>query len=61
MNRVLLMVSIVCCLTACATQHEYRGVSDVTWRQLTAEQKQMIIDNSFHDFMHTKPKQVSAK
>lgn len=40
-------------LTACHTEQTYRGVPETTWNQLTAEQKQLIVDRSFQDEMKT--------
>jgi hypothetical protein len=38
-------------LTACSTEQNYRGVPDATWKQLTPQQKQLIVDRSFPDEM----------
>jgi hypothetical protein len=43
------IVILVLALTACSTEKFYRGVPDTEWRQLTPEQKQLIIDRSFKD------------
>jgi hypothetical protein len=36
-------------LTGCAAQPVYHGVPEATWKTLTAQQKQLIIDRSFQD------------
>lgn len=38
-------------LAACSTERNFRGVPETTWNQLTAEQKQLIVDRSFQDEM----------
>jgi hypothetical protein len=44
-NIILLCLA----LAACSAEKVYRDVPDTTWRQLTPEQKQLIIDRSFKD------------
>ncbi len=36
-------------LSACAAERCYRGVSEPVWQQLSAEQKQLIVDRSYHE------------
>jgi hypothetical protein len=38
-------------LSACTVEPVYRSVPDAEWKQLTAEQKQLIVDHAFHDTM----------
>lgn len=34
-------------LTACTTEQNYRGVQSPIWQDLTAEQKQLIVDQAY--------------
>lgn len=34
-------------LSGCAVEQNYRGVPEPVWQHLTAEQKQLIVDQSF--------------
>lgn len=38
-------------LASCASEQNYRGVPSPKWQQLTPEQKQLIVDQSFRDQM----------
>ena len=54
-------------LTACVmSPNTYRGVPETTWKHLTAEQREMIVDKSFHEqfadqINSTKPTQGRKK
>lgn len=34
-------------LSGCMAEKNYRGVSEAKWQHLTAEQKQLIVDEAF--------------
>lgn len=46
-----LIITLLCLISACATEQNYRGVPETTWNQLSGEQKQLIVDRSFQDEM----------
>ena len=47
----ILLIAVMFVLSACTTEQNYRGVPDTAWKQLTPEQKQLIVDRSFQDTM----------
>lgn len=49
-NRKIIALGVLSLmLAACDTEKIYRGVPDQSWQQLTAEQKQLIVDKSFKE------------
>lgn len=48
MHKVILIICALA-LSACTTENNYRGVPEPTWKQLSAEQKQLIVDRSFQE------------
>jgi len=64
-TRWLMIVALGCVFSGCTVHREVRGVSDVTWHQLGGEQKQLIVDQSYQQFMQQpatdKTKAQSAK
>jgi hypothetical protein len=54
---VFAILSTTILLTACTPEHNVRGVPDTTWQQLTPEQKQLIIDQSFQHDMNASANQ----
>lgn len=50
-KHIILIGVTLFALVACSTEKNYRGVSDTEWQQLTAEQRQLIVDRSFQDEM----------
>jgi len=46
-NLVLLVVFLS--LISCQPEQNYRGVPSPTWKHLTAEQKQLIVDRAYED------------
>lgn len=50
MNRYLLsglMLNCVLFLSSCTSETCYRGVNSAHWQELTAEQKQLIVDQAY--------------
>jgi hypothetical protein len=45
------MIALCFILSGCSTEQAYRGVPEPTWKQLTPEQKQLIVDRSFQNEM----------
>jgi outer membrane biogenesis lipoprotein LolB len=48
LNKFLTLLFACLVLCACA-ENKYRGIPESSWQQLTAEQKQLIIDRSFQN------------
>lgn len=44
---VLAISATAILLTACSPERQYRGVSEPKWQQLSAEQKQLIVDQAY--------------
>lgn len=44
----LLSISIA----ACTPENNYRGVPEPKWQKLTAEQKQLIVDQAYESDIH---------
>lgn len=51
------LVLMTVLLAACAGNTTYRGVSPQIWKQLTPEQKQLIVDKSYQQTMDAEPGQ----
>ena len=49
--RLLVIGIAAVSLGGCAAETRHQGVATATWKQLTAEQKQMIIDQAYHQTM----------
>jgi hypothetical protein len=45
------LISFIVVLAGCTPEQNYRGVPSPQWQQLTPEQKQLIVDQSFKDEM----------
>lgn len=39
-------------ISACIPENNYRGVPEPKWQKLTAEQKQLIVDQSYEADIH---------
>lgn len=50
--KILLLLG-VSCLNGCAHEQNYRGVPAPIWADLSAEQKQLIVDRAYADEMKT--------
>jgi hypothetical protein len=51
--RYLFLLVSISVLLACSTGENYRGVPKEQWDQLTPDQKQLIVDDSFkNEFDH---------
>lgn len=50
--RIFCLTLISVLLAACAGNTTYRGVSPQIWKQLNAEQKQIIVDKSYEQTMN---------
>lgn len=46
-----MLLPFVLLLAGCAPEQNYRGVPGPTWQHLSAEQRQLIVDQSFQDEM----------
>lgn len=44
-----LVIALTLCLSGCAQEAIYRGVPESQWAKLTAEEKQLIIDQSYEE------------
>jgi len=44
---LLIAVFFVTLLTACTSERNYRGVPSPSWRELTGEQKQLVVDQAY--------------
>jgi len=49
--KTMIFCSCLLAITGCSTERNYRGVPSPQWDHLTAEQKQLIVDQSFQDEM----------
>lgn len=47
MHIIILLLTLF--VTACAHEVNYRGVSQRDWQKLSAEQKQLIVDQSYEE------------
>ncbi|MEI8055663.1 MAG: hypothetical protein WCH10_06745 [bacterium] len=47
LNLSVLAVFSVFFLIACTAERNYRGVADPFWRELSGEQKQLIVDQAY--------------
>lgn len=45
--KLLSIISVILLMAACTAEPNIRGVPEKTWQQLTAEQKQLIVDQSY--------------
>ena len=46
-KNIIIILIFLTFLTACTAEKSYRGVADPFWKELTAEQKQLIVDQSY--------------
>jgi hypothetical protein len=55
MKQTFWIISIFILLESCAipNYNNYHDVSGVAWDKLNSEQKQMVIDQSFQDFINS--------
>ena len=44
-KKVILLLFVVNILVGCAAENKHHGVAEPIWKQLTAEQKQLLIDS----------------
>lgn len=54
LNKIFSLLTIglsVLLLTACKHEQMMHGVPESTWKNLTTEQKQLIVDQSFEESM----------
>ncbi len=54
LRKVVALLTIGLCvlsLTACAHEQMIHGVPESTWKHLSTEQKQLIVDQSFEESM----------
>jgi len=49
MKRMLLLFIAAFTLVGCAAEQNYRGVPSPSWKHLSAEQKQLIVDRAYQD------------
>jgi hypothetical protein len=60
--QIMIATGLAFLLTACATEQKYRGVPSPHWQELTGEQKQLIVDQSYEqDFKPISKKPENAK
>lgn len=47
----MILLLLILSVAGCSAEKNYRGVPSPVWQHLTAEQKQLIVDQSFEDEM----------
>lgn len=63
LNRQLFLYAVLTILvapvwlSACSSEPTYRGVPNTAWQQLSAEQRQLIVDQAYQEDFHKPSKQ----
>lgn len=47
--KSLSLIAMAILLIGCKAETQYRGVSEPVWQQLSAEQKQLIVDQAYQN------------
>lgn len=44
-----MVIFLIFLLSGCAAEQNYRGVPSTSWKHLSAEQRQLIVDKAYQD------------